>query len=354
MHPASPSSRSSRRKFLLGAAAGGVFMLGGRPLFAQASLSRAQFGIGGIDTIFLVPYVAMKKGYFAEAGLDIEHINTQSGPRTRQSVAAGQVLVGMAAAVDAPSVTLAGRPATLICGTDKRVTYANVLVHKDDYDSGKIRSVKDLTGQRMGVTQPQSGSWLMALYLIEKAGLKGKTEVRGLGDLATMLGAIKTKQVGATMATMSMVQQARQEGFGVPILDIANEASWNEAFGGDVPGAGIYVLRDSIQKRPEHIQAVVNGLVKAQDFMNSNTPEAITDLVYADYLSSFQRDAIVSTLATYQKSVWLKDNIITPEAYARLLEIMGGDRQFPDAELKKAPYDQVVDMSFVRKARGIA
>ena len=51
----------------------------------------------------------------------------------------------------------------------------------------------------------------MALYLMQKAGVADKVDIRPLGDLATMLGALKTGSVSASMATMSMMEQARQE-----------------------------------------------------------------------------------------------------------------------------------------------
>ncbi|KMJ89720.1 ABC transporter substrate-binding protein [Achromobacter xylosoxidans] len=349
----SPHFTNRRRVLAATGALAGVTLIGGRVAFAQPKLGRVVYGQGSIDPFFAAGYVALKKGYFGEAGLEVEYLNSQSGPRTNQLLAAGQIVFGATAATAAPALTLAGKPATLVFGFDRKLTYANVIVRREDFDSGKIKSLKDLAGKRVGATQPQSSTWLMALYLMQKAGVADKVDIRPLGDLATMLGALKTGSVAASMATMSMMEQARQEGWGVPIFDATTEASWNEFMGGDVPGIAALTLQDTIQKRPETVQAFVTGLVKAQDFITAHSAAEIADAIYDDYLNAFPRAAIEKTLGVYKETVFLKDNLITQDAYDRMTAIMGDGRQFSNDEIKTVPYAKCVDMSFVRKARGL-
>lgn len=343
-----------RRTLLLAAGAltgASLLRIGGAQ--AQAKLGKAVYGQGSIDPIFTAGYVALKKGYFTEAGLEVEYLNSQSGPRTNQMIAAGQILFGATAATAAPAVTVAGKPAALIYGFDRRMTYANVIVRKADFDSGKFKSLKDLAGQRIGATQPGSVTALMAVYLMQQAGISDKVDIRPLGDLATMLGALKTGSVAASMATASMMEQAIQEGWGVAIFNGTDDAVWNEFMGGDVPGIAAYALRETIEKRPELVQAFVTGLVKAQDLINASSAEAVTELVYGDYLNALSRPAVLKAVALYKERVWLKNNIISEDAYNRMTRIMGDGRQFSNDEIKTVPYAKCVDMSFVRKARNI-
>lgn len=348
----SPHFTTRRRVLAATGALAGVTLIGGRVAFAQPKLGRVVYGQGSIDPFFAAGYVALKKGYFGEAGLEVEYLNSQSGPRTNQLLAAGQIAFGTTAATAAPALTLAGKPAALVFGFDRKLTYANVIVRREDFDSGKIKSLKDLAGKRVGATQPQSSTWLMALYLMQKAGVADKVDIRPLGDLATMLGALKTGSVAASMATMSMMEQARQEGWGVPIFDATTEASWNEFMGGDVPGIAALTLQDTIQKRPETVQAFVTGLVKAQNFITAHSAAEIADVIYDDYLNAFPRAAIEKTLGVYKDTVFLGDNVITEDAYNRMTAIMGDGRQFSNDEIKTVPYDKCVDMRFVRRARG--
>ena len=345
-----------RRRMLIGTAALSGSALLTLPSFgvAQSGLGKISYGQGSIDPIFTAGYVALKQGYFDQFGLQVDYLNSQSGPRTNQLLAAGQILFGATAATAAPALTIAGKPATLIFGFDRRMTYANVLVRKADYDSGKFRSLKDLAGQKVGATQPGSVTALMAVYLMQQAGIASSVDIRPLGDLATMLGALKTGSVAATMATASMMEQAIAEGWGIPIFNGTQDQVWNEYMKGDVPGIAAYTLADTIQKRPEVVQAFVSGLVKAQDFINGNTAEAITETIYDAYLNALTRSSVLEAVRLYKQTVWLPDNIITEDAYKRMAGIMGDGRQFSNEQMATVPYSRCVDMSFVRKARGIA
>ncbi len=111
------------------------------------------------------------------------------------------------------ALSLAGKPSTVVFSLDRRVPLANILVHKDNLGPGRLQTVADLAGKTIAVTQPQSTTWLMAIYLAERFGIKDKVTVRGLGDSMTMLGAVKSKQVDATIATMSMIDAAIQGGW---------------------------------------------------------------------------------------------------------------------------------------------
>lgn len=340
-----------RRELLLAAGALTGASLSGFAV-AQAR-TKVVYGQGSIDPVFTAGYVALKKGYFADAGLDVEYLNSQSGPRTMQMLAAGQIQFGATAATAAPALTLAGKAATLIYGFDKRMTYANVIVRKADFDSGKIKTLADLAGKKIGATQPGSVTAVMAAFLSERAGIAGKIEIRPLADLATMLGALKTGSVDASMATASMMEQAIGEGWGVAIFDGTSDAVWNGLMGGDVPGIAALTLKDTVEKRPEVVQAFVNGLVKAQDLINTTAPEAITELIHTDYLNALARPAVLKAITLYQQTVWLKDNVITEDAYNRVAQVMGDGRQFSNEQMKSATYAQCADMRFVRKARGM-
>lgn len=342
---------STRRRSLLAGsgALAGLGLMGAAPMVLAAG-RKVGYGQGSIDPFFSAGYVALAQGYFD--GLDVEYLNSQSGPRTNQLLAAGQIMFGATAATAAPAVTLAGKPAKLIFGFDRKLTYANVIVRRADKEAGTITSLKDLGGKRMGATQPQSSTWLMAKYLAERAGVGATVDIRPLGDLSTMLGALKTGSVAASMASMSMMDQAVAEGWGAPIFDATTDTDWDTFIGGDVPGIAALTLADTIQKHPDVVQAFVGGLTKAQDFINAHSPQEIAEVIYGPYLNAFPRASVEKTLGVYKATVFLKDNIITPDAYARMAGIMGGGRQFSDAEMATVPYDTCVDMSFVRRARG--
>lgn len=342
---------ASRRQFLT-VSAGGV-LLAAMPAAARASAKHGKidYGIASIDPLYAVAYVTMKRGLFQAEGLEVNYLNTQSGPRSKQLLAARELFITTTGVNDAVALSLAGKQATVVFGFDQRVPFANILIRRQDYESGRIRSVKDLAGKTIAVTQPQAATWLMAIYIADRNGIKKDVNVRGLGDFATMMGAVKSGQVDASIATISMIDSAAQQGWGHTLFDVTDEKSWNEVFGGSVPGVGCYVLAESVRRRPEAIQAFVSAMAKGQAILNASTPEQIVDMIFADYLTGYERAATLRAVQSYKRGLWNESNEITPEAYRRLISIMGDDRQFSNAELAKVPYESMVDMSFLRKAR---
>ena len=338
-------TRRTLVKGALGAAAVGAFP---GSAFAQAKkLGSVEYAVASIDPVYAMAYTAFKKGYFSDAGLDVKYLNAQSGPRAKQMLAAGQIFMATSGASDSVALTIAGKPSVLVAAIDARVPWANILTSKKLYDAG-LKDIKGLAGKSIGVTQPQSSTWLMATYLADKAGLKDKVQIKPLGDLATMLGAVKSGSVECCMATFPMIDKAKEEGWGVPLFDITDSAAWNAMFGGEVPGAGCYVLQESIDKRPEAVQALVTGLVRAAGFIKDASPEEIAQTTQ-DYTAGFSTPLVVRAVTVFKKT-WSFDNLITKESYDRMMSIMEG-RQFTAAELAAAPYAKAVNMSFVRAAR---
>ena len=339
---------SPDRRQLLGLSIGGALTA---ILPAPAQAAAFDYGIASIDPVYAAAYVALKKGLFGNSA-SINYVNTQSGPRGKQLLAAKQIGCSTSGSNDSVALSIAGKQSVLVYTFDLRVPFANILINKDVYDSG-VNSIEKMSGRSIGITAPQSATWLMAVYMAERAGLKDKVAIRPLGDFSTMMGAVKTKSVDACMATYAMLEKGKEEGWGVPLFEITDAAAWDKVFGGPVPGATAYVLADTIAERPADVEALVGGLCKGTDFIFANTPEATADLILADYLTGFSKASVVSAITTF-KTVWSKDNLILPDTYARLASIMGSGRQYGDAEMATATYEKNVDMKFVRKARGLA
>ncbi|MFS8037800.1 ABC transporter substrate-binding protein [Xanthobacter sp. AM11] len=339
------------RRSLLGAAAvgAGIALRPGRLVAAP----RVIFGVASLDVSYAFIYAALKKGYFAAAGLDVEHLNSQSGPRTKQMLSAGQIFAASTGSSDSVALTMAGKLSVLVCSFERRPALANILVSKAAYDAG-VRSVKDLAGRKIGVTQPQALTWLLGVAITEAAGLKGKVDFRPLGDFTTMLGAVKAGSVDGCIASFSMLDAAEAEGWGMPIFRAYDDADWNSAFKGDLPGVGVYVLKDTIEEKRAEVQKLVDGLVKGTDFVKAASPEEIAELVKADFLPTTPLPALVSAARKF-KATWNFDNTFTPQAYADLMAVMGEGRMYPSADLAaRARFADLVDNSFVLKARGKA
>ena len=339
----------NRRECIILTASGAVLaVVSGLPALG-ATLGNVTFGVASIDPYSAPIYIADKLGYWTQEGLDVQYLNSQSGPRSKQMLAATQLFITSSGMNDSIALSLAGKPAVVVLGIDNRVTFANILCRNDRSD---LKSVADLRGKTLAVTQPQAATWLMAVYIAEQYGVGDQVAMKGLGDFTTMVGAVKSGTVDACMATVSMINAARQDGWGKALFDVTETEAWNKVFGGDITGVCCYVLRESVENNRPQIQALVNGLVKGTDFVKTHSAEEITNVLYDKYLEGFPRQAVIDGINIYKKT-WNYTNIVTKEVYERLIHVMGDGRQYKNEELAAYPYEKGVDMSFVKKARGI-
>src|SRR5688500_15516901 len=137
--------RGLDRRTLLRISAGGA-ALATLPLPAWGQPVRhgkMEYGIASIDSLYAAAYVTLKQNLFQAEGLEVSYINSQSGPRSKQMLAAGQLFVTTTGVNDSVALSLAGKSSTVVLSFDRRVPFANILVHKDNLGPGKLQTVKD-------------------------------------------------------------------------------------------------------------------------------------------------------------------------------------------------------------------
>jgi NitT/TauT family transport system substrate-binding protein len=163
--------RLSRRAALGAAAAAGVFPLVRRAIAQptrKVSLTLSWVAEGASA----YPYVAKSKGYWSEAGLDVEIVRGYGSVAATQAVGAGRFDFGLSASPTPIIQAAKGLPVVQIacCGYDSTMGI-NVLA------DSPIRAPKDLEGRKLAVT-PASGDYPFIPVFARKAGVDlGKVEM---------------------------------------------------------------------------------------------------------------------------------------------------------------------------------
>jgi len=124
--------------------------------------------------IFAPLYVAMERGYFRREGLDVELISTPGGASSFVVLASGRaevVVGGLGAALFNAAARGLDFKVVGPVHMEKPPVSTPLVVSKKAYDSGQIRSVRDLRGKRVAVNVLGSATefWLNAALL--KGGL---------------------------------------------------------------------------------------------------------------------------------------------------------------------------------------
>jgi NitT/TauT family transport system substrate-binding protein len=348
----------SRRRFL-GLSAAGAILSAGWPGIVRAQGGKTIAVSHSVSTfVYGQHLVAKEKKFFEAEGVSVpDFIVPGGGAKVLQAVAAGQAQFALGDSNHPLKITEKGKDAQMIFATDTRCRYANVVVRRDLYDKGvkTVESLGDakLVGRKavVAATAIGSGTYVYGVYVLKQTkaadgrSVNDHVEWVGGGASTTMLGGLKAGKFDAIMAVPEWQFAAETEGFGTAIYDVRDEKAWNRVFGGPIPVTVGYVLKETIEKSPDLVQAYVNASYRAQQWIRKAGDEEIVDLLHKPYLDTFTREDVRRTVK-YGKTIFDWDFVVAEKDYANGMKVW-----LPLAVEKPIPYPQAADMSFVRKAQ---
>jgi NitT/TauT family transport system substrate-binding protein len=150
---------------------------------------------------------------------------------------------------------------------------------------------------------------------METMGLAEKVTWIGTGNVDTMLGSLKSKQVDVLVSSLSLLDESQEQGWGTLLFDGTDEAIWNKYIGGKVPVTGHFTVQSTIDKDPPKMQAFVTALWRASQWIKAHSPEEIYEVI-EPYVGSTSRKANTLEI-TALKKVADYDGIVDAASFAR-------------------------------------
>lgn len=332
------------------------------PAWPRAGGAQAQRPITVSHSVSTIVYgqhlVAKEKKFFEAEGVSVpSFIVPGGGAKVVQAVAAGQAMFGLGDSNHPLKITEKGKDALMLFATDSRCSYANIVVRKELFDRG-VRSVEALADAKLvgrkavvAATAIGSGTYVYGVYVLKQARAADGRSVHehvewvGGGASTTMLGGLKAGKFDAIMAVPEWQFAAETEGFGAPIFDVLDEKAWNRIFGGRIPVTVGYVLRETVEKSPDLVQAYVNANYRAQRWIRTARDEEVVELLHRPYMDTFKREDVLKSVR-YYRTIFDWDFMIDEQDYQNGMKVW-----LPLAVEKPIPYAKAVDMSFVKKAQ---
>src|SRR5262249_19822310 len=275
-------------------------------------------------------FVAQEKGYFKDEGYDFKLIQGGSGVKTREILASRQGDFAIADILHVLQLNKNGRPTKALNTLDQRAPGVRFAIRKDLYDQGidtvqKVGAWKRPDGKRpiFGVSSIGGTSHLWTHYFMEKMDLADKVTWLGVGNVETMLGSLKTKQVDVLSSAISVVTEAERNGWGKVIYAPSDAKTWNEVVGGQVPVNVNFCLTATIEKEPEKAQAFTNAVWRSMQWIKANNPETILGTIER-FVGSTSRDANLLEIGEL-KDVADWNGLITADSYARGEKVWYGE-----------------------------
>lgn len=346
----------TRRRFLAAGLAGAGWT-GAWPCVARAQARPITVAHSVSTFVYGQHLVAKEKKFFEEEGVSVPaFLVPGGGARVINAVTAGQAIFGLGDSNHPLKATERGKDTVMLFATDTRCSYANIVVRRELFDRG-VRSVEALADERLvgrkavvAATAIGSGTYVYGVYVLKNTrAADGKpvndhVEWVGGGASTTMLGGLKAGKFDAIMAVPEWQWAAEEEGFGKAVYDVLDERAWNRVFGGPIPVTVGYVLRETMEKSPDLVQAYVNANYRAQQWIRRARDEEIVELIHKPYMDTFSRDIVLRSVR-YYKTIFDWDFLIEEKDYDNGMKVF-----IPTAVDRPIPYARAVEMGFVKKA----
>lgn len=209
----------SRRNLLaLGGGAAASSLLG--RAHAQEKLTTVNIGMPQAATD-VGYFVAHKRGYFREEGLDVKFLNFASAAQMVAPLAGGDLHVG-AGGPSAGLYNAIARGIDIRIVADKSKNQTNrgsqqLLVRKELHDSGKVRKIADLKGLRVANAAPGSSGATVLFKFLQSAGLGPKDVNEVFMSVPQMVQGLQSGAIDAALPFDPATTLAVRKGFAVSL-----------------------------------------------------------------------------------------------------------------------------------------
>ena len=186
---------------------------------AEAQAPAAPIKVGVLKLTSSAPiFVGVEKGFFKEFGVEPELVYFQAAAPIATALAAGQLDVGATGLTAALyNIVLGGEKLWIVADKGREwpgYPLVAIVVQKELWDGG-LRSIKDLKGKRIGVTQLGSTFHYHIGNILQKEGLAlSDVRIVPLQAMPATVEALKGKQVDAILVPQPFPGAAEAQGFG--------------------------------------------------------------------------------------------------------------------------------------------
>jgi NitT/TauT family transport system substrate-binding protein len=260
-----------RREFLHGLTAAATVSLAGAapsageppPETPRLRIFRPSPSAPGVCT---APQFVAEELLRAEGFTDVRYVTSSRGSLAR-ALAVGDIDLSMRFVGLTITEIDSGDPVVMIGG-----------VHVGCYElfaSDRIRSIRNLKGKAIGVTEPGSGSHLFLLSALAYVGLDPNKDVTLVTKPAAEgMNLFATGKLDAFQAFSEEVQELRARKIGHVLLNSATDRPWSQYFCCMVIGN-----REFVQKHPVATKRALRAILKATDVCALEPERAARSLV---------------------------------------------------------------------------
>ena len=248
---------------VLALVAGMVGLMLAMPVRAADQVKIAYIG-GTADVGF---YIADAKGYLKQEGIEAQFTVFDSSARMVAPLATGEIDIG-SGAINAGTYNAFERGITLRAVADKArnkgvYSYQALVVRKDLWDSGAVRSLKDLKGRKFAMTANGANEAAVMAQSLAAVGLKSSDLDMTLLSMPQQVAGYASKALEASILPEPFLSSAISQG---TVVSLAPMSQLRED---DVSGAVVFGDH-FIKQRPDVARKVMRAYIRGlRDYVDA-------------------------------------------------------------------------------------
>ena len=291
-------------------------------------------------SVFYAPqYVAMKEGFFAEEGIEIQLTNGGGADKVMTAVLTDQADIG-----------LAGPEACIYVYNQGKEDYPRVFAQltkrdgsflvgrtNESFEWEDLRG-KTIIGGRAGGVPEMTLEYVMRLNGIEP-------HVNAVVDTSVQFNMMAGSFTGGNGDYVTLFEptatEVEQAGHGYILTSIGQES-------GEIPYTAYFASQTYLQENSDLVQRFTNAIAKGQKWVQEHSPEEIAASIADQFPDTDVK--VLATVAQRYKEIdaWNTTPVMEQEALERLETVMeqAGELQ----RTQWVVFEELVDNSFAEKA----
>jgi NitT/TauT family transport system substrate-binding protein len=252
-------------------------------VFAQAKqLVKIKIATATSGLDFAPIWIAKRKGYFKDEGIQFEHVLTRGGSPAMAALASGDVQFASTSASDVLLVRARGDLVVALgafpVSLDWNIAAGNKWLESKGLTISKVKkmTIKEkilaMKGTTLGAATVGGAPAQVARYMFRLYGVKPDVDVQfvAVGFGPARVGALRKGQVNMIVGGIPDTEQPELEGWGVIYIRIGGEV---EVFK-DYPHESIHAMESYVKKNPNMVRAVLRALARGNNLILDNPAES--------------------------------------------------------------------------------
>jgi NitT/TauT family transport system substrate-binding protein len=304
-----------------------LFALFSAPTLAE-QISVTHWGV----LLYGAPYaVAMERGYFRQAGIDISGIfSSKGGGTTVRNMILGGLPFGEVALSSAIAAEREGLDIRIVCGGVQNLS-DQVWVTLPD---SPLKTIADLKGKKIGYTTPKSVTDMVTTLVLDHQKITGVERV-AVGSVGAQITALQQKAIDAAYLGEPVYSQNKSK-FRVLFYarDMLAQNNLTQTVG--------VTTSEFAKAHPDKVKAIIEGRRRGVEFIYQNPKEAALIVAKAySFDPAIMEEAMISMAKSKYWSAGELD-LAGMNAMAEGLKITGSIDSPPN-------WNKLIDRSFLKK-----